>query len=95
MAERLEDVNKRLTKSVLSVLRAAAELRAGAYREDATFVDGHHYGVYVTFSLMRNGAPCKGIVLNGAFYVSALDAGTMDGRDRQRMLVVAKSVSHV
>lgn len=95
MAERMEDINRRLTRNVLQVLRAAAELRMGAYREDETFTDGAHFGVYVTFSLMRNGAPCKGLVMNGSFYVSALDAGTMDGRDRQRMLVVAKSVSNV
>lgn len=87
------DTNRERSKRTLQLLRVVVETRNGAIREDGTASDGDDVR-FLAFSMLKDGPLTKAAVINGELYISALDAGVMDGRDRNRMLVVARTVAH-
>lgn len=87
------DVNKERSKRTLQLLRVVVETRNGAIREDGPTSESDDVR-FLSFSMLKDGPLTRAVVINGELYVSALDAGVMDGRDRNRMLVVARTVVH-
>lgn len=87
------DANKERGKSTLRLLRAVVETRNGAFREDSmgSATDDVRF---VSLTMLKDGPLTRAVVINGELFVSAMDAGVMDGRDRQRILVVARTVGN-
>lgn len=87
------EANKERGKSTLRLLRAVVETRNGAFREDAMGSETDDVR-FVSLTMLKDGPLTRAVVINGELFVSALDAGVMDGRDRQRILVVARTVGN-
>lgn len=88
------DANKQRNKMSLHLLRTAVEVRQGQYREEAGGNDAATDIRFVSFSMLREGPLMKAVLINGELFVTGMDAGAMDYRDRQRMLIVARSVAN-
>lgn len=99
MHKRLDDVvdrhnaNRDRNRRALGLLYTAVEVREGGIRQDDVL--GPDAAVqHVAFSFMKDAPLSRGVMINGELYVSAIDAGAMDGRDRTRMLAVARAVAN-
>ena len=72
------------------LLQIAVEVQRGSLRLDKREVAGEHAFMFVFFTLGEKSPPTNGVILDGVLYVSALDAGAFRGRERERLLAVAR-----
>ena len=82
-------------RRAMELLRTACEVREGAIRDEGPSSIVNHGEVrVVAFSLTKNAGLSHSMFIDGQWYIRALDAATMDGRDRNRTLAVAKVVAN-
>ena len=92
--QEFREESKSRNRRAMELLRTACEVREGSIREGgALMLDGRDTKV-VEFSLTKNTGLSTSLFIDGQWYIRALDAATMDGRDRNRMLAVAKVVAN-
>lgn len=76
------------------LLHTGVEVREGSIRDDGPLDTEVIEVRIVMFSLTKNAALSKGLFVDGEWYVRVIDTATMDGRDRVRMLAVARMVAN-
>lgn len=86
--------SKARNRRSVELLKTAVEIRDGGLSDEGVMNTESIEVRRVRFSLTKTAPSSFGIFVDGVFYVRALDAGMMDGRDRNRMLVVAKAVTN-
>lgn len=91
--EQKRERHKELGRRAFTLLKTAVEVRNGNIRDDGSLPNDTLDVRLAVFTMVRDGMLSRAAIINGELFVSALDAATMDGRDKQRMLVVARAVT--